>query len=59
MDKEYFIKLNLKIKEYFVTSTLLRDDITSCLVTEKKYIEYLYVFVKLKLKILWLHSNIY
>lgn len=59
MDKEYFIKLNLKIKEYFVTSTLLRDDITSCLVIEKKYIEYLYAFVKLKLKILWLHSNIY
>lgn len=52
MDKEYFIKLNLKIKEYFVTSTLLRDDITSCLVIEKKYIEYLYAFVKLKLKIL-------
>lgn len=59
MDKEYFIKLNLKIKKYFVTSTLLRDDITNCLVTEKKYIEYLYAFVKLKLKILWLHSNIY
>lgn len=57
MDKEYFIKLNLKIKKYFVTSTLLRDDITSCLVIEKKYIEYLYAFIKLK--ILWLYSNIY
>lgn len=50
MDKEYFIKLNLKIKKYFVTSTLLRDDITNCLVIEKKIYWIFIRFYKIKIK---------